>query len=428
MTVTATIIGILVLLITPAMTSVLAAAETSVRSVPRIRTRRLSESGERAAVPFEALAERPSHLAAAHALSVVVGVAFTSAVLAWALDVVWAALPAWADAAIAAFATIVVVFSIGEALPRAIALANPEDSGLAAAPAALWLTRLLYPFARLLSAPWTRVTSLVAGERGAEVPWLERDEEHRFGMDEDQLAHEGEEEDMLEAVSGLHEKIVREVMVPRTDMVAIEDTATMEETLASITAAGVSRVPVFHDTIDDIRGVLYAKDLLSRIGAQGPPVRPADLARPALFVPETKPVEELLREMRRRTHIAIVADEYGGTSGLVTMEDLLEEIVGEIYDEYDPLVSLIAEFDDGHVRVDARLSVDDFDERFGTEFDVEADTVGGLFTELAGRIPAVGESVMVQGVRLTVDEMEGHRVRQLIVEPVSTPSEETRDE
>jgi CBS domain containing-hemolysin-like protein len=143
----------------------------------------------------------------------------------------------------------------------------------------------------------------------------------------------------------------------------------------------------------------------------------AELARPALFVPETKPVYELLREMRRRTHIAIVADEYGGTAGLVTIEDLLEEIVGEIYDEYDPEVLMVTTLPDGRLRVDARLGIDRVDEMFGTALDVDADTAGGLFTELAGHIPAAGESIEVQGLKFTVEAMEGHRVRQLIVEP-----------
>ena len=429
MTIVATVVAAFALVITLAMVSVLAAAETSVAVVHRGRARRLAETGEHGGTAFDALAEHPSRLAAAHAASVILGVALSTAALTWALDIAWSALPPWTDAAIAMLIAFAVVFSLGEALPRAIALANPEDVGLAASPAALAVSGVLGPFVRVLALPWTRLTALITGVRGPSLPWFETGEEHRFGSsDEEQAAHEAEEDDFMEAVSGLHEKIVREVMVPRTDMVAIEDTASLQETLEMITAAGVSRVPVYHETLDDIRGVLYAKDLLPRIGPDGGPVRPADIVRPALFVPETKPVEELLREMRRRTHIAIVADEYGGTAGLVTIEDLLEEIVGEIFDEYDPEVSLVTELPDGGFRVDARLPVDEFDERFGTVLDVEADTAGGLFTELAGRIPLVGETVEVQGVRLTVDEMEGNRVRQLIVERAPTQSEETRDE
>ena len=237
-----------------------------------------------------------------------------------------------------------------------------------------------------------------------------------------------EAEAMMEAVSDLGEKVVREIMVPRPDMVCLEDTATIDEAIAEITSAGLSRVPVFHDTVDDIRGVLYAKDLLRCVGDTACIPRVTDHMREALFVPETKPVEDLLREMRRRTHMAIVLDEYGGTSGLVTIEDLVEEIVGEIYDEYDEQVQLVTDLGEGRFEVDGRLPIDDFAELLGTEFDeAEADTAAGLVSELAGHIPDVGESVEIAGHRLTVDAREGNRIRQIRTEPVTRGREEGDD-
>lgn len=221
-------------------------------------------------------------------------------------------------------------------------------------------------------------------------------------------------------------KVVREVMVPRTDIVSVEDTATVTEAVDTITAAGVSRLPVFHDTLDDIRGVVYAKDLLACLSGPECATSVAEHLRPAMFVPETKPVSELLGEMRRKSHIAIVADEYGGTAGIVTIEDLLEEIVGEIYDEYDPQVQMVSDLGDGRFRVDARMPVDEVNERFGTTVEAEADTMGGLVSELAGHIPEAGESVVADGLRIEVTEMEGHRVRQLAVErmePAEAPDE-----
>jgi CBS domain containing-hemolysin-like protein len=428
MTVISAAVSILVLAATLAVCGVLAAAGTAVRSLPRGRARRLAESGVKGGAAFERLADRPSHLAAAHAGASLLGIAGTSAAFTWAIVTIWTLVPLWLDPPLAAIVAFVLVFSAGEALPRAVALSNPEGVALASGMWAGRLTRVLYPVARVLSLPWTRLVSLVSGERTSDVPWAEPAEEHRFGiLDDEQAQHEGEEEDIIEAVSDLHTKIVREVMVPRTDMVVLEDVATVADALGTITEAGVSRVPVFHGTVDDIRGVLYAKDLLAHIG-NGEAVLPADIARPAYFVPETKPIEELLREMRLRTHIAIVADEYGGTAGLVTIEDLLEEIVGEIFDEYDPQVTMVSEAGDGRFHIDARLAVDELDERFGTALDVDADTAGGLFTEVAGHIPKVGESIEVQGILLTVEAMEGNRVRQLIVEPVERRSEETNDD
>ncbi|HEY5432160.1 MAG TPA: hemolysin family protein [Coriobacteriia bacterium] len=421
-------IALLVTVAALAAAFVTSAAEAAVRSLSPARIRRLRESSTRGSVGLARLADRPSHVGATHAL--VTGVAAVSVTLAAGavLSVFPAGLPLWAITVSAAVIGVVLVFGVGEALPRAIVAANAEDLGLLVAPLASSLTSVLYPVARLLSLPSTGMTRLVTGERSPDVPWEDAAEEARSSSDEES-PEGGDADGMYDAVSGLESKVVREVMVPRTDMVAIEDTATIVEALAAVTAAGVSRVPVYHDTLDDIRGILYAKDLLPHLANSAAETRPIDLVRPALFVPETKPIEELLREMRRRTHIAIVADEYGGTAGLVTIEDLLEEIVGEIFDEYDPQVPMVTALPDGRVRVDARLAVSELDERFGTDLeDVEADTAGGLFTELAGRIPQVGESVEVQGLRFTVEEMEGNRVRQLLVEPVPKHGNEEDDD
>lgn len=395
---------------------VASAAESCVRSVSLARARRLRESGVRGASALATLADRPSHVGAVHALVSGVTMASVVAVALALLAPLLAGVPSWGVAAVSVIIGVALVFAVGEALPRAMAAANPEDLGLAVAPLASALTTTLYPLARLLSMPSTGMTRLVSGERTPEVPWEDEAEGSRSAFD-DEAPENGEADDLIAAVSGLERKVVREVMVPRTDMIAVEDVATIQEALAAVIAAGVSRVPIYHDTLDDILGILYAKDLLPQLAAGATAARPIDLVRPAMFVPETKPIEDLLRDMRRRTHIAIVADEYGGTAGLVTMEDLLEEIVGEIFDEFDPEVAMVTTLPDGRVRVDARLSVGEIDDRFGTVLDVEADTAGGVFTELAGRIPAVGDAIEVQGLRFTVEAMEGNRVRQLVIEP-----------
>jgi CBS domain containing-hemolysin-like protein len=152
------------------------------------------------------------------------------------------------------------------------------------------------------------------------------------------------------------------------------------------------------------------------------------MAREAYFVPETKPVDELLVDMRqRKTHIALVADEYGGTAGLVTIEDLLEEIVGEIFDEYDSAEPMVVEQTDGSMLLDARLPIDDFNDLFGTDIELEADSIGGLFVELAGCIPAPGDTLEVEGVRITARDVEGTRVRRLLVEPGAASQKEGDD-
>ncbi len=227
-----------------------------------------------------------------------------------------------------------VVYSLGHALPRTVAVQNPEGVALTFARASLQFTGVLYPIARALSAFWRWSVRLIAGRPAAIPPWVTEDEYRIRTTDSEDPERDAFEEILFDSISDFTEKVVREVMVPRTDMICLPDTATAAEAIELIEEAGYSRLPVFHETLDDIRGVIYAKDLLAAV-VDPDDVRPSVLARKAYFVPETKPVRELLFEMRSKTHIAIVADEYGGTAGLVTIEDLLEEIVGEIFDEYD---------------------------------------------------------------------------------------------
>jgi CBS domain containing-hemolysin-like protein len=317
---------------------------------------------------------------------------------------------------------VLVAFALAQSLPRGLAAANAEEVGLAAAPLAAPLVGGFYPAAHLLERAFVWAISIAAAERPAS-PWSTVAEYRSAESDEDTEREEAEEA-LLEAVSDFAEKVVREVMVPRTDMKALPDTALAEDAVAFIDKTGYTRLPVYHETTDDIRGVLYAKDLLVAMSAGNAHGPIASLARAPYFVPETKPVEELLAEMRTKTHIAIVADEYGGTAGIVTLEDLIEEIVGEISDEYDSDVALLVDLGQGVYSVDARLPVDDLNEQFGTEIETDADSVGGLFTELAGRIPVAGESVEIEGLRLTVTELQGTRIRQLRVEPAAVQEDE----
>lgn len=420
------LIAVVAVVVLVFVVALLAAAETSVSLLPRGRVRRLAETGGARARTLDALSERSGRLSGTHALVAGLGFAAAGAVVTWGLAGTYRGMPLWADTLLGIAIGGLVLFMFGEALPRSLAVANPERVALAVATWTARVTAAAYPFARLSAAPFAWVASLAHAEVTFEVPWLTEDEFRSQGpMDEEEVAREEAEDALIEAVADFTGKIVREVMVPRTDMVAIEDTGTFDEALDLIAAHGFSRLPVYHETLDDIRGVVYAKDLLLQLrGSDRTRVLPVSLARPAEFVPETKPAEELLIEMRRRSHMAIVADEYGGTAGLVTMEDLLEEIVGDIFDEYDREMPLVTELGARRWRVDARLPVDDLNERFGTAIELEAESVGGLFTELAGHIPAVGESVEVEGLTLTVAEMEGTRVRVLDVESRGTTDEE----
>jgi CBS domain containing-hemolysin-like protein len=213
-----------------------------------------------------------------------------------------------------------------------------------------------------------------------------------------------EECGMIRAIFALGETVVREIMIPRTDMACVSADAPVDDLLAIINNCGHSRIPVFDGTMDNITGVLYAKDLLKFWGEDASGLDLRNIARPPFYVPETKNLEELLEEFKKkRVHIAIVIDEYGGTSGLITIEDLLEQIVGDIQDEYDVEEELLQTEPDGSAVVDAMLPIEEFEEYFNVVVEREKfDTVGGLIFYLLGRIPRIGDTIFVNGILLTV--------------------------
>ena len=251
-----------------------------------------------------------------------------------------------------------------------------------------------------------------AGDRAVD---LVTDVDDENGVIEDDPHHDDEDRKEIQLISSVLEftdTLVREVMVPRTDMATVEHDGTSEDALDIVVERGYSRIPVTGDGPDDIVGVVYAKDILKLMDdGRREPVRIANLMRVPYFVPETKYVQDLLREMQAyKTHLAIVVDEFGGTAGIVTIEDVLEELVGEIVDEYDTEVPMVQTVDGGWL-VDGRLSVDDLNDLAGTEFpDDEWDTVAGLVLELAGRVPIEGEQFEQDGVVLVPEQIQGRRV------------------
>jgi len=235
-----------------------------------------------------------------------------------------------------------------------------------------------------------------------------------------------EESEMIRAIFSLGETVVREVMVPRTDMACISADVTVVELISTIIGCGHSRIPVYEGTVDNITGVLYAKDLLKCWGEDSAEFDIRKIARQPFYIPETKNLEELLAEFKkRRVHIAIVIDEYGGTSGLITIEDLLEQIVGDIQDEYDREEELIQYQAEGDIVVDARLPIEEFEQFFEIEVEREKfDTVGGLISFLLGRIPVTGDEVSCSGIRLTVLSAGERRIGKLRAERMTDTLQE----
>jgi CBS domain containing-hemolysin-like protein len=245
--------------------------------------------------------------------------------------------------------------------------------------------------------------------------------------EEEGLVNE-EESEMIRSIFSLGSTIVREVMIPRTEMACIKVDATVRELLDTIIACGHSRIPVYEDTIDNIIGLLYAKDLLKQWGTDESSLSIRAIMRPPYFIPESKNLEQLLQEFKRkRVHLAIVIDEYGGTSGLITIEDLLEEIVGDIQDEYDREESLLTANPDGSVTADGRLPVEELEEHFDIEIERDKfDSVGGLVFHLTGKIPAVGDTIEGAGLWLKVLDADLRRVKKVAIRLLNgTPAEDT---
>jgi CBS domain containing-hemolysin-like protein len=318
---------------------------------------------------------------------------------------------------------VVVTFVLVGVSPRTLGRQHSTAIALATAPFVIWMRRLLGPVARLLVTFGNAVTP----GRGYRDGPFRSEAELRDLLDlaGESAIIEDEERDMLHSVFELGDTLAGEVMVPRTDMITIESDKPARKALNLFIRSGFSRVPVVGDDTDDIVGLLYLKDVVRQVLADerssGRAVE--DFMRPAPFVPESKPVDELLREMQRdQIHAAIVVDEYGGTAGLVTIEDILEEIVGEITDEYDREGPGIEDLGDGRHRVPAGMHVDDLGELYGVDLDdEEVDTVGGLIGKVTGRVPIIGARAEVAGLSLTAEKMSGrqHRIATVIVEPLA---------
>jgi CBS domain containing-hemolysin-like protein len=309
---------------------------------------------------------------------------------------------------------VVVSYAVIGVGPRTLGRQHVNRVALAGAPAVRLLGRFFNPLVGLL----TQLGNAITPGRGMRDGPFATEVELRelVDMAEQRGVVEHDERQMIQSVFELGNTIAREVMVPRTEVVWIESTKTIRQGMALALRSGFSRIPVTGENLDDITGVAYLKDMARRAQDQerARNTMVSDVMREVTYVPESKPVDELLREMQAaRSHIAIVIDEYGGTAGIVTIEDILEEIVGEITDEYDVERAPVERIDDDTARVTARLAVEDLGELFGVELpdrdDVE--TVGGLLAEALGRVPIPGASAVVYGLELTAEDVGGRRNR-----------------
>lgn len=308
----------------------------------------------------------------------------------------------------------VVTFIFAESMPKTFAIQHPERVATAVAPVVAALTLVFYPLARVMVA----ISNVILPGKGYPEGAFVSEREIRTMVDSAASTEvEAGERKMIHSIFEFGDTVVREVMTPRPDMVAVEASTTLDEVMRVIVEEGYSRIPVYRGGTDSIEGLIYAKDVLRRIHENGESVAAEEIARPAHFVPEQKKLAELLREMQeQKYHMAIVVDEHGGTAGIVTLEDLLEEIVGEIVDEYDVEEPYLVTLSDDAVRARGALSIDDLNEELGLELPSdEWDTVGGLVLNLAGQVPEEGEVISFGGLEFRIERVVERRILSVVI-------------
>jgi len=391
----------------------MAMAEAALSQFSKARADELVEADRRGAVRVRELVEDPA-LPLSTALLLRIAAEITAVIMVAVLLVLLFGM-VWQAVLVGAVVMIVVSYVAIGVAPRTLGRQHAERVALVFAGSLLNLTRILGPITRLLILIGNALTP---GKGFREGPFAtEAELRELVDLAEAGGVVESGERQMIHSVFELGDTIVREVMVPRTDVVFIEAGKTLRQFLSLALRSGFSRIPVVGSAgLDDVLGVAYLKDVARRLydHREAESVeRIESVMRPATFVPDSKPVDDLLREMQaRRIHQAIVVDEYGGTAGLVTIEDILEEIVGEITDEYDTEEATVEELADGALRVSSRLHVDDLGELFGmTLSDEDVDSVGGLMAKQLGRVPIPGSEVEYGGLKLVAERPSGRRNR-----------------
>ena len=388
-----------------------AAAETSLTSVSRIRMRSLADDGNRRARTVTRLHADPNGYLSTILTLNTVAVIVVSTCTALLIDSYLGKVPQVIGTVVLSMT--VLIFC--EIAPKSLALRFNERFALALAGPVRVLTGLLRPLVGGLSAFSRLIVRAATKGHAVRGPFVTEEElKLLLYVGEQEGIVEQEEREMIHGILEMTDKAVREVMVPRIDVVAAEHTDSIADVIRVIIEHGYSRIPIYEESIDNIVGVVYAKDLL-RHGVVGDDQRPlTEIARQPYFTPEAKHVGELLREMKeRKVHIAVVVDEHGGTAGIVTFEDLIEEIVGPIRDEYDMReVEELQIVSDHEVVVSARYPVDDLKEALSIEVpEVEADTVGGLVYEKLGEIPKVGATIELGAATLTVEAIRRQSIQ-----------------
>jgi CBS domain containing-hemolysin-like protein len=409
------------------LAGIFACAETALSAMSRVRADELLQEGRGGSARLATIvADPPRFLNTA----LLLGVLFeTTGVVLVTLVVIDLVSAGWLQVVIAVAVMVVVSYIAVGVGPRTIGRRHPERVALLSAAPVSALTAVLGPIPQLLIF----IGNVITPGKGFREGPFGSEAELRDLVDQAASSRviESNESQMIHSVFELGDTLAREVMVPRTDMVFIERNKTLRQLMSLALRSGFSRIPVLGRDLDDIIGVAYLKDVTKRVFDKHEAEtteRVDTVLRPTLFVPDSKPADELLRDMQaQRTHVAIVVDEYGGTAGLVTIEDLLEEIVGEITDEYDSEPAPIEHLSGGAIRVSSRLDIEELGDLFGVRIeDEDVETVGGLMAKHLGRVPIPGAEVVCEGLHFQAESLAGRRNK--IVTVVVTPARDGTEE
>ena len=422
---TTTIIILLTLLLFLAGSAFTSAAETIITSVSRIKVKQRAEEGDKKAQILDQMLKQPSgFLGTILLLNNLLNIA--SASMATVLAEKYVSSPVAVATGIMTF--IILVFA--EITPKTFAIKTADKLAFTITPIVNIFQIILGPIVRTLIFISNGVLRIFGSKARKEGPFITEDEIRTLvSVGEEEGVIEKHEKELINSIFEFGDTIVKEVMIPRMDMIAVEKKVDVIEVLKTVKKHGLSRIPVFNETIDNVIGVAYARDLLMS-NSEKEKMKPTikEIMRPAYYVPETKRVIELLKELQNeKVHMAIVLDEYGGTSGLVTIEDLLEEIVGEIFDEYDAEEVLIKKIAKNKFKVHGKVDLDEVNKTLKLNLpDAEYESIGGFVISLFGKIPKSGESINFDGLIFTIEKAQRRRIEKLLITKEKDVSKEDK--
>jgi len=416
-------IGIILLLICLLLSGFFSSSEVALISITRAKVHALQNQGRKGAEALDTLKRSADTVA----LTTLIGNTAANAAVAVLTTALAIGVYGPAGIVIAVVVTVLLILVFGEIGPKMYASWHTEDLALRVAQPILYFSKVLYPVLWVSD----RITQQFAFRPGVTEPVVTEEEiKGWIDVGEEEGTIEEEERDMLYSVLRFGDTTVREVMTPRVDVVMIEDTSSLENTLSIFDETGFSRIPIYHERIDNVIGLLNVKDLFAVVFRQQTSAMIRDLMYEPYFVPESKKIDELLKELQvKKQHMAVVLDEYGSFAGIVTVEDMLEELVGEIMDEFDEEEPEVQRIEDGVYVVDARAWVEHLNEDLDLDLPVmdSYESIGGLVIDRLGHIPRRGEVVQIEesNITLVVMQMRGRRVVKvkMIIAPPTAPED-----